>query len=451
MFAATVGVFLLSLLHGQSALPLRVCAPQGVSARCGTLLVPENRSLPSGRKIGLNIVVIPAVKQPAVPDAFTYLSGGPGGAAATEMPSTAVQIWSGVHRRHDILLVDQRGTGRSNPLLCPTPKEPVDTEGQRSSYVRSCIASLKADPSQYGTRAAVEDLQAVRAALGYRRLDIYGTSYGATVAQMFLKAYPNAVRTVTLDGATFTDIPFYARYAVNGQAALNLRAKECAAQPACRKAFPNWRGRLGELIAKWNKSPQKLAEGSITGDGLAGVVQGMLITADNAARIPLLVSRASAGDYAPLVTALGATGGIPRSLMYWTIMCNEPWAGLDSHGPWGTFLDGLTTYTLTQGRSVCTYISKHPEPDSAWRRVRSTTPTLVLAGEADPQDPIANLPRLTRALPNSRLVIARGQGHAVGQYGCLGTLVSQFVERGTATKLNASCARTIKAPQFAVR
>ena len=282
-----------------------------------------------GRKIGLNVVVIPSLKQPAARDAFTYLAGGPGGAAATEMPASALSIWPTVHQRHDIVLVDQRGTGGSNPLICPEPKGPLDTEAQRRAYVRACLDALNGDPTQYGTRAAVDDLEAARIALGYRSFDLYGTSDGATVAQIYLKRHPSSVRTLTLDGATFTDVPFYSRYARNGEQALGVIERECAQQPACAKAFPKWRNDLNTLIAKWNKAPQKLSKTStITGDGLAGVVQGMMITAANAAKIPLLVSHAAAGDYKPLATAVGAAGSVPRSMMYWTIMCNEPWVGV---------------------------------------------------------------------------------------------------------------------------
>ena len=119
-----------------------------------------------------------------------------------------------------------------------------------------------------------------------------------------------------------------------------------------------------------------------------------------------------------------------------------------SHGPWGTILDGLTNLTLAQTRSVCAYIPKRAEPASAWTRVHSSVPTLVLAGQADPQDPIGNLPSLTKALPNSRVVTAPGQGHAVGQYGCLGTLVGRFIDRDGAKGLDTSCTRAIKPPTF---
>ena len=182
------------------------CTVRGYTARCGTLLVPENRARLHGRKIGLRVVVIPSARQPARPDAFTYLAGGPG-AAATEMTDSVMSIWSAVNNDRDILLVDQRGTGRSNPLTCRPPDKPISKPGQMRAIVRSCLRSAPGDMRFYGTRAAMDDLEAVRVALGYRQLNVYGTSYGATAAQVYLKRHPDSVRTIVLDGATAIDVP----------------------------------------------------------------------------------------------------------------------------------------------------------------------------------------------------------------------------------------------------
>ena len=333
------------------------------------------------------------------------------------------------------------------------PSETDAQHGRRAARLRACARrSSRATRTITGSGDAVVDLEAVRRALGYATFDIYGTSYGGTVAQMYLKRFPRSVRTLVLDGATFTDVPFYARFAANGQRALSLVERECKAQPTCARAFPHWREELDTLIEQWNETPMKLASGStLSGDDLSSIVQQMLLTADTAASIPLLVSRAAAGDVGPLVMARAASGGVSHSLMYWTIMCNEPWVGRDARGPWRTFLDGATSASLTQLRSVCPYIPGHAEPLSTWRRVHSNVPTLVLAGQADPQDPIGNLPGLATALPRSRVVIAPAQGHAVGQYGCLGALVGRFVSRGSAQHLDTRCARSLRPSVFFTR
>ena len=429
---------------------LQPCAPQGVSARCGTIYVPENRAKPLGRLIGLHVVVIPSESKPRRPDAFAYLEGGPGGAAATDMPSTALGIWPGVNRHHDILLIDQRGTGDSHPIVCKLPKGDLATPAQRRVYVQGCIRSLRADPAQYGTRAAADDLEAVRVVLGYRTLDVYGTSYGATVAQMYLRRYPGSVRTMVLDSGTFVDVPFYSRFATDAERALDRLAARCAARAACARSFPDWRSQFRSLIAKWNEHPVRYAKTKITGDALAGAVQSMLLQPGLAASIPLVVTQAAKGDLEPLSHNV-ASSTLTTSLMYWSIMCNEPWVGLASRGPWHTDFDGLLNATLAQVRMVCASVPKHAEPAAAWTRPRSSKPVLVLAGADDPQDPITNLPDLARTLPNSRVLIAPGQGHGVGQTGCLGRIVTQFVQRGTAAGLDTRCVQKIRPPDFVLR
>jgi pimeloyl-ACP methyl ester carboxylesterase len=413
--------------------------------------VPEDRAQPAGRTIALRVVVIPSRSKPARPDAFTYLAGGPGGAAASEMPSAAISIWARVHEHHDIVLVDQRGTGGSNALQCPAPTGPIDTDVERRSYVDSCLAALKGDPVQYGTRAAMDDLDAVRAALGYRTLDVYGTSYGATAAQVYLERHPGSVRTMILDSGTFLDVPFFSRYAENGQRALDQIVKRCSAQPSCAGTFPDWRDDLDSLIAKWNEEPVLPPTSErISGNGLAGVVQQMTLVSATAAYIPLVVSRAALGDYGPLSHYAGS-GGLTRSMMYWSIMCNEPWVGLDSTGPWHSYLDGLTADQLTLSRTVCGYLPLRAEAPADWVRPQSRVPLLALVGGADPQDPIGNLPGLRQALPNSRVVTVPGQGHGVGQLGCLGALVGRFVDRDTVKGLDSSCAAKTPLTPLATR
>ncbi len=147
------------------------CVVEGVDARCGTFVVSENRAESNGRTIGLHVVVLPALSKPAREDAVTYLAGGPGD-AATELAATRSEQLSALNLDRDILLVDQRGTGRSKP-------EHVDA-------------------TQYGARMAMGDLDAVRAALGYRQLDVIGSSYGATVPSAGTQRVHRCTQTTNL-------------------------------------------------------------------------------------------------------------------------------------------------------------------------------------------------------------------------------------------------------------
>ena len=429
-------------------LSLHSCDLQGVAARCGTLTVPENRAEPGARKVSLSVLVIPARERPARPDAFTYLAGGPGG-AATAMVSSVLSFWGGVHAHHDIVLVDQRGTGGSNGLECPPTKELATVVALRR-YVHSCLQNIGADYTQYGTLAAADDLEAVRIALGYKSFDVYGASYGATLAQAYLNRYPHSVRTVVLDGGTLLGIPFYSRFAGNGERALDAVAARCRDEPACSAAYPAWRSRLAALIRAWNARPAELpGGGTIGGDGLAGVVQSLTLSAEGAALIPYVVTHAARGDLVPLSGHVGS-GQTTRSIMYWSIWCNEPWVGLQSRGPWHTYLDGSTRSSLVLNRAVCSAFPRRVDTAAAWRRPHSNVPLLALVGGADPQDPLGNLTGLRRGMKNARIVVVPGMGHTVGQYGCLGAVVARFVDRGGAKGIDTACAGEIKPPRFLV-
>ena len=405
--------------RAQYSWPPEPCVVQGVDARCGTFVVPENRTKPNGRTIGLHVVVLPAFSKPARKDAVTYLAGGPGEAATDEAGDLSQQL-SALHLYRDILLVDQRGTGGSSP------------DG--------------GDVTQYGTRMAMDDLDAVRAALGYRQLDVIGSSYGATAAQIYLKLHPSSVRTLILSGATAIDVPFFGRYAVNAQRAFDQLANLCASDPECRNAFPGWERQFGELVKAWNADP----EHGMTGDELASIVHVMLLDGTKAVSIPLVVSSAAKGNYGPLDDAGSGDRAVELNLMSESIWCNEPWTGLDATGPWGTDFDSYTTARIAAFRQACSSVPKRAEPRSLWTLpAPSRVPVLALVGGADPQDPITNLSGLKQHFPDSRTMIFPHVGHSFGIGGCLYPILADFVDRGTTKGLDTTgCDGAVVVPPF---
>ena len=405
----------------QYAWPPEPCVVQGTNARCGTFRVPENRAEPNGRKIGLNVVVVPALVEPARADALAWLAGGPGDAA------TEVALYEGgwqtslLRTTRDLLLVDQRGTGRSKPH--------------------------GGDVTQYGTRTAMEDLDAVRAALGYRQLDVYGGSYGATAAQVYAKLHPSRVHTLMLSGATALDVPIFDRWAVSAQRALDQLAARCASEPVCRKAFPGWERQFGVMARAWNAHPVH----GMSGDELASVVHKMLLDVNTAVSIPLVVSRAAKGDYGPLDHAGSGDLDIgDLNLMGSSIWCNEPWAGLDAKGPWGTDFDSYTTAYVAEFRQECSSVPKRAEPRSLWTLpVSSRLPVLALVGGADPQDPLTNLSDLKRHFRDSRTVILPHVGHHMSWGSGCDAMLADFAVRGTTKGLSTTpCLAEAVVPPF---
>jgi pimeloyl-ACP methyl ester carboxylesterase len=176
----------------------------------------------------------------------------------------------------------------------------------------------------------------------------------------------------------------------------------------------------------------------------------MLIDAATAAEIPRLVSRAAVGDYGPLNAHI-PRGSQALDLMFYGIWCNEPWVGLNAHGPWHTDFDSNTTAAINFHRGICAYVPKRAEPASAWTLPHAKTPLLLLAGGADPQDPVGNMPKLKQAFPNSRAIVVPNYGHTVAQFGCMGSLVSNFVISDSVKTLNTNCVNAIKPPTFALK
>ncbi len=205
--------------------------------------MPEDTSRPEGRQIALRVAVIPATRQPAR-GALFYLEGGPGGAASAAAVSVD-EIFAKVSEFRDLVLVDQRGTGGSDALACPQEHVPATDAEAVASYLRRCFARLGGEARFLTSPAAADDLEGVRRALGYGRIDLYGSSYGATLAQLYLRRHPHAVRTLTLDSASLPAVPVYELAARNAERALRVQIARCRAARRCREAFPDTREELG--------------------------------------------------------------------------------------------------------------------------------------------------------------------------------------------------------------
>jgi pimeloyl-ACP methyl ester carboxylesterase len=432
------------------------CRIRLVAAQCGRLAVPEDPQRPDGRRISLRIAVIPAARQPAA-GALFYLAGGPGGAASTEVP-TVDQLLGGVASVRDIVLVDQRGTGGSHRLSCPPTAIRTEQVEAVAAYVRRCFVRLGSEVRFYTTAVAMDDLDAVRRALGYGRIDIYGSSYGATAAQIYLRLHPNAVRTVMLDSGSLLSVPVYERLAVNAERALRAQLTRCSSEPACQRAFPRIRAELDTLLGR--KATRTQAFGhtvTLDADAVASTVHALSLEADGVPLIPQVVHRAVRGDYAPLAREYVDRVGLgldarARLAMSFEILCSEPWARFDPgsvlRSSAGSYLNAVAESRARLFARACRSVPKGVVPAGSDLPARTNVPVLILAGSADPQDPPANMRRWKTFFPNGRLVVVRGATHGVLTAGCMAVVAAQFVDRGTARGLEAACVRRIDQPRF---
>ena len=244
----------------QPRLPLHSCEiAVGVAARCGTFSVYENRVAKAGRKIDLNIVMIPAAGPDAAGDPVFWLEGGPGGAATQAIGPVTQQYFKGIRADHDLVFIDQRGTGQSNPLKCDDIGEtPANIDRYFGPLfpiesIRACRQKLEkiADLTQYSTAIAADDLDDVRAALGYERINLAGASYGTLTALVYIRRHPSHVRSAFLIGTVPPDFRLPLPFAKASQNAWQKLVADCAVDAGCRDAFPNLQDEFDAVLARF--------------------------------------------------------------------------------------------------------------------------------------------------------------------------------------------------------
>ena len=284
-----------------TGLVLKDCTVDGVSARCGTVTVPEDRLGGSGRRIPIRVVVIPATDPHRQADPIVWFAGGPGDSAVDTISRVRPLLAANTGR--DLVFIEQRGTGASN-MTCPSFPDLSDKAALRSA-IESCVASLQADLRFYTTAMFADDVDEVLSELHYEKANLVGISYGTTGEQVFLTRHPDRVRTMTLLSGTLLDVPVFERFPENAQRALDLVFAECEREAACQRAFPALRADWAALWSSVNASPWVVpAEQSPSGtevtldsNWVASSLHDLLMVATTHTRIPLVVHTVgAAGD-----------------------------------------------------------------------------------------------------------------------------------------------------------
>jgi len=443
-------------------------------AKCGTLEVFENRATRKGRTIKLNIIVLPATGPKREPDPFVYFAGGPG-SAATEDARGIAPMFAGAREHRDLVFVDQRGTGQSNPLNCEF-YNPSDPQSFLDYFfpiedVRKCREQLepKADLTLYTTDIAADDLDDVRAALGYEQLNLFGGSYGTRAALVYLRRHPKHVRTAILHGVAPTNQFMPRTFPQDTERALQGVLAECEADEACKKAFPEAKVDAQRVLEQLLQSPAQVeaqlpesknrATVRLNRNLAAEAVRYMLYSPGGASRVPLFLHLAAHGNYGPLAEAalryrkyLVASGS---NGMYLSVMCAEdlPWIkpGEGEQFAANTFLG---QYRLRQQREACALWPRANVDSSYAKPVRSNLPVLILTGEWDPVTPPSHGDAVARTLPNSlHIVVPHGAHGFNGLEGidCIQRLSTEFIERGATKGLDTSCVKNIRRKGFVLK
>ncbi len=442
-------------------LQLSACVRAGLTAKCGSLRVPEDRLSPEGRNIDLRVVVIPATSSPVMPDPIFWLAGGPGVAATDDMVG-AIALLSPQLQNRDLVFVDQRGTGGSNPLVCEMPDQAVaaNPDFSISDYARDCLSTLNGDPRYYTSSVAMDDIDDVRAALGYEQINLYGGSYGATAAQVYLRDHEQHVRSAVLISGSLLEFPMFEWEAHNSQRALDFVFSKCAADARCSTAYPNLRSEFLALLTQLDEQPANLdlvdpvtgAPLPFTSDLLAQVVHSLLMGADTAAELPHLIHEAYSGDLKTFAAFMQLGRQSSLSVMPLVILCFDGWA---EFSPEATAQNGASSYyadlqvaSAESQAQTCTLLPSAQEQARNRSLSPSALPVLLLNGEADPQDPPSNMAGASQLWSNSRLVVLPNQGHHIPIVPCLKRLIEDFVETASVEGLDTTCLTDFSALQF---
>jgi pimeloyl-ACP methyl ester carboxylesterase len=431
------------------------------AAECGTLTVPENPRAPGGRQIALAVARVAAISRDKSPDPLFVLAGGPGEGAASFYAQVGPAL-ARILRDRDIVLVDQRGTGGSNRLSCKMDNDFIgrakDPEIQAAA--RACLAELTphADPAFYTTSLAVEDLEQVRAALGYARINLYAASYGTRVAQQYLRHHAAHVRSLILDGVIAPQTALGSRTALDAEAALAGVLGRCATDRACSGVFGDPDKDYRAVRASVTNRPfyltvpdpqTGLATPVAFGAEQLGVVLRLgTYTSDFAALLPLLLSRAGSDfDFAPIAAQYLMSSRTYEDLlaagMHNTVVCAEDVPFFDPADIEGTrhAAPYMGTSQIDGLKSLCKAWPKGPVDADLHAPLTSDVPTLMLSGRNDPATPPTDAARAAQGWRHVRSIVMDDVGH--GQLGvpCMDRVMAQFVSLGSAEKVDDRCTR----------
>lgn len=436
-------------------------------AECATLTRPENPNEPNGKQIDLFVTKFPSTAAKPAKDALTLIQGGPGG-SSIDMAIGYYPIITSMLSKRDVIIVDQRGTGRSNPLSCPesdTDEEflafdPVRAEAE----LRACkVALSESDLRFYTTSIAVEDLEAVRQAAGYTQLTVYGVSYGTRVAQHYLRRYPDKTRAVILDGVAQVGLNLAGgEIARRSQAALEGVAHRCANDVACTERF-------GDLLNKFKSVTQRLqaqpvnitlphpSSGTLISKTLSeqhlfGVVRMLPYATEGLALLPLIIDQAERQNYVPLGAQTlmiedAIISGFAMGMQY-SVMCTEDYPFVQAADNRGIELTYMQD-SMRESIEIACKIWPQGHIDEDFREpFDSRVPVLILSGETDPITPPENGEVAHKMFSNSRHLVVPAHGHGVIGRGCVTALARDFVSHANFDNLTPECIERERAMPF---
>jgi pimeloyl-ACP methyl ester carboxylesterase len=437
--------------------PARMLA---LPAECGSLSVPENPDVPNGHKIELFVARVPAISIKKAPDPLFLIAGGPG-TSAVDMYTSSAAPFDRVRRDRDIVLVDQRGTGRSHRLDCKYDNrnlfERIDEVKVGPENVK-CRDELStgSDLRMYTTSIAVRDLDAVRVALGYERINLYGGSYGTRVAQHYARRYPAATRTLILDGVVNPEQVLGPAIALDAEHALERILKRCKDDAACAHAFTDPFADYHALRARLTAKPVKATvseaatgrplQFDFTYRHLSAVLRFASYNDDQAALLPLSLHLAvHEENFLPLANQFRVfANSLEEAFAYGmhnAVACSEDTPLIDASKLDVAALDAthMGAEQVQQFMEACRDWPKGVVDKDLHAPLESKAAALLLSGADDPVTPPEYAAIAQKGFADSKHVVIAGHGHGQLNAPCVDRVIASFIRAGTAKDLDAAC------------
>jgi pimeloyl-ACP methyl ester carboxylesterase len=451
---------------------LQRCKLRGAndSVLCGTIPVIENRETNRGRIIQLNVIVVPALSNDSLLPPIFDIDGGPG-MADTKNVGFYASPRNPYRRRHDIVLVDVRGTGKSNGLYCASfQNRRIWSEKFEEMYpvdkVKECYTELSkhADLAQYTTTNVVKDFEEVRKWLGYKKIDLFSLSYGTRVAQVYLKLYPSSIDRCILWSPTSIDsrMPLYhARFA---QQAFDKLVADCEHDSSCHTNFPDF---AKEFYALKDRSPFTVDAADSAGqvqsykvswDEVETKIRELTYSPAGLRNIPFLVHQLYVGNFEPFLKLYSLSpfnSTIFAEGFYLCVTCTEDVPFIRKEE-----IDSLTrgtymgTYRIDQQLQACSVWTKGKVSKDFFHPAHSSVPVLVFSGGFDPVTPTSMAKEIASHLPNATLVIIPTMSHmfdGLSNIECFDNIALSFLDQPSNRKLDLHCVQQMQPRPYKVR
>lgn len=431
------------------------------TARCGSLVVPQDRANPSGRTIRLPVAIVPARAAAPKPDPVVFMTGGPGAAAILDTPFL---VAAGINRDRDLIVMSQRGTLYGDPVLnCPEldryyarqvglvydAPSTGRIQARAAAECRRRLASEGVDLSAYNTPENAADFADLRSVLGIAQWNVYGYSYGSDLALSFMRDHPEGIRTVTIDSVVPPNIVSLPWTWSSAKEGISTIFRACAAQPRCARAYPDLMRTFVRVVRRLEaeplvarvRPPQGGRPVRVVLDG--GTIVNMLVS--NVPRppdVPAALTELADGDATRFLQARAAGSAVPEVSeqahgMTQSFVCQE-WAPFGSAAAiaragrraFPTFPASVVAQPpqLPFEHELCRVWDVPKGAESQRRRVVSDIPTLVVSGTFDSKTGAKWGRYAARTLSRSTYVRIHGVGHwVIAQSPCAQRVFRSFL------------------------